>query len=87
MEKFHHTLPDGHPIELPKFENMPLGLVRKTRRMQPADQVFTMLEELLSETDLEHLDKLDKSQFNELTEAWQAGSAVTLGESPASTSS
>lgn len=84
MEKFHHTLPDGHKITLPKFENVPMGILRKTRKLTPADQVFTLLEEYLSEDDLTHLDKLTRDDFQELQEAWKKNSAVTPGESSAS---
>lgn len=84
MEKFHYTLPDGHKITLPKMENVPLGIVRKTRRLTQADQVFTMLEEFLPESDLEHMDKMDRAGFQDLMEAWKGEAEVDLGESSAS---
>ncbi|MFF2631957.1 hypothetical protein ACFVR6_03650 [Microbacterium sp. NPDC058021] len=84
MESFHHTLPDGHQITLPRFENVPMGIVRKTRRMTAIDQIFTILEELLSESDLEHIDKLDRAEFNDLSKKWQETSSITPGESTAS---
>lgn len=84
MEKFHYTLPDGHEIVLPKLENVPLGVVRKTRRLTQTDQVFTMLEELLPEAELEHVDLLDRAQFEQMFTAWKDASTVELGESSAS---
>lgn len=87
MEKFHHTLPDGHQLTLPKFEHLSAGLIRKTRRMEQVDQVFTVLEELLSEADLAHVDALSKSEFNEFVQLWQKDSGIQLGESSASTTS
>lgn len=84
LEKFHHTLSDGYEIVLPKFENVKVGIIRRTRRLSQVDQVFTILEELLPEEAFEHLDELDREEFNELAKAWQASSAVTPGESPAS---
>lgn len=84
MEKFHHTLPDGHKIVLPKMENLPLGIARKTRKLTQADQVFTMLEMLLPEADLEHLDEMDRAGFEELMTAWKGASEIGLGESSAS---
>lgn len=87
MEKFHHTLPDGHELVLPRFENVPVGVIRKTRRLEQADQVFTILEEIMSPADLEHVDKLDRSEFNEVVKAWREGSSVDVGESTASSNS
>lgn len=87
MEKFHHTLPDGHELALPRFENVPVGVIRKTRRLDQADQVFTILEEIMTPADLEHLDKLDRTEFNDLVKAWREGSAIQPGESSASSNS
>lgn len=84
LEKFHHTLPDGHELELPRFENVPVGIIRKTRRLAEVDQVFTILEDLIKPEDLEHVDMLDRAQFNVFVKAWRAGSTVSLGESSAS---
>lgn len=84
MEKFRHTLPDGHVIVLPRFENVPVGVIRKTRKLAPVDQAFTILENLLSEEDLEHVDKLDREQFNALSQEWRDSSEIGLGESSAS---
>lgn len=86
-EKFHYTLPDKYKLVLPKLENLPLGVARKTRKLEKADQFFTMLEMLVSDTALEHIDKLDQTQFGELMEAWEAASNVSAGESSASSSS
>lgn len=87
MEKFHHTLPDGHELVLPRFENVPVGVIRKTRRLDQADQVFTILEEIMTPTDLEHVDTLDRAEFNELVKAWREGSSIQPGESSASSNS
>lgn len=87
LEKFHHTLPDGHELRLPRFENVPVGVIRKTRRLPEADQVFTILELIMSEEDIEHLDKLDKTEFNKVIGAWREGSSVGVGESSASSTS
>lgn len=84
MEKFHYTLPDGHKIVLPRMENLGMGVIRKTRKLEQADQVFTMLEMLLPESDLEHMDEMGRNDFNELMKAWKDTSEVALGESSAS---
>jgi hypothetical protein len=87
MEKFHHTLPDGYEIVLPHFNNIKLGIIRATRKLPQADQMFTLLESICTEEDLEHLDDLDRGQFNEFSVAWRDASGVGLGESSASSTS
>lgn len=86
-EKFHYTLPDGRSIAVPRFENIPLGVIRRTRRLEQADQVFTLLEELLPETELALVDQLDRTGFERFMNAWRDGSQVELGESSASANS
>lgn len=84
MEKFHYQLPGGHELTLPRMENLSVGLVRSTRRLSEADQIFTMLEALLPESDLVHVDELTGDQFKAFIGAWRDGSSVGLGESSAS---
>ncbi len=87
LEKFRYDLPDGHRVELPRFENVPVGVIRKTRRLADADQVFTILEEIIPPKDLAHIDKLDRAEFNDFVKAWREGSSVSPGESSASSTS
>lgn len=88
MEKFRYTLPGGYTVEVPRFENVSAGLIRKTRKLNPADQAFTILEAYLSEGDLEqHIDPLTRDEFEAFLKAWQSGSTVTPGESSASSTS
>ena len=82
-EKFHYPTKHGE-IVLPRFSNLKTGMMRKVRRMDPADQIFTILEELLSEEGLEIFDKMDGEEMEEFVGAWQANAGVILGESKAS---
>lgn len=84
LEQFHYTLPDGHEIKLPKFENVKAGLIRKTRRLDAADQMFTILEDLMTDEDLEHLDDLTREELNSFSKAWQEASSIKPGESSGS---
>ncbi|QHF24100.1 hypothetical protein GTU73_08805 [Rathayibacter sp. VKM Ac-2804] len=84
MEKFHYTLADGFELVVPRFENIPIGALRAARKLQPLDQVFTLLEGVLTEEQLEHLDVLDRNGFNDFMRAWKGGSEIDLGESSAS---
>lgn len=87
LEKFHHTLPDGYEIVAPRFENIPMGAIRKSRKLAAVDQTFTLLEGILTEEQLEHLDTLDRHQFNDFMRAWKGDSEIELGESSASSTS
>lgn len=85
-EKFHYTLSDGHELVLPKFEDISVGVVRKIRKLGQADQIFTLIEHYLDEADLVHFDAMQRSELEEFAEAWRKGSAVSPGESSASSS-
>lgn len=92
MEKFHYTLSydvtddDGdstvqkHKLSLPKFDAIPFGLIRKYRKLDEAEQFFSLLEDLLSEKDLAALDQTGQGAVRDLMNAWQKDSNVTLGE-------
>lgn len=85
LEKFHYTI-GKTKIALPLIGNLPLGIARKTRHADAAEQLFVTFETLFAEgsKELDALDTLDGDQMNELMEAWQKASGVTLGESTAS---
>ena len=87
MEKFHHILPDGYELVLPRFENIEVGVVRRIRKLGQIDQIFTLLEHYLDEEALEHFDKLQREDLEGFANAWRAGSSNTLGESSASSAS
>lgn len=86
-EKYHHTLPDGQKITLPKYKHIPAGLARKARKEPAGDQIWTFLEALCSEDDLAKLDALSLEEFAELAAEWQKDSRVSQGESSASSTS
>ena len=88
MEQFHYTLPDGHELKLPRFDQLPVGVVRKSRKLPQADQAFTVLEALItSEEDWEHIDLLSAAEFQVFQKAWRDGSKLDLGGSSASSTS
>jgi len=84
LERFHQTLPDGYSLTLPRFEDIPIGLIRRTRHATPTDQVFTLLEALAPADAWEHLDQLNRGAFDTLMKAWKDDSETDLGESTAS---
>ncbi len=85
-EKFHHKTEAGD-IVIPHFKNVPFGVIRKLRSQDEGEQLFGLFEAVADAKTLKVLDKLDMEQVGELYEAWQKASAVTAGESSASTDS
>jgi hypothetical protein len=80
-EKFHHTLPDGSEIVLPKYKHVPAGIARKARNDSVGNQMWTFLEHLCTPEDLARLDDLTVEDFAILIDAWQKDSKVQPGES------
>lgn len=93
MEKFHYKLTvtnvddDGdettskHEVILPKFDNIPFGIIRKNRSLPQHEQFFALLEEVVRPEDLKVIDKTPQKAMTDLMEAWQKDSGVGLGES------
>ena len=81
-ERFHWTAPDGTEITLPRMDKIKTGIVRRHRKEEPVDFIFSVLEETADEKTLAQVDDLDTSALNVLVEKWQAG--VSLGESQGS---
>jgi hypothetical protein len=93
LEKFYYKIAyttvdeDGeevqrkHSITLPKFDQIPFGLIRKNRSLPQAEQFFVLLEQVVSETDLDIIDKTTQAEMLALVEAWQKDSGISLGES------
>ena len=93
LENFYYELPlydsDGAELaparlKLPKYKNIPFGLIRKNRGKDPGEQVFSLIESLLSERDLEVVDSARQDDVIKLLTAWQKDSGLSEGESEAS---
>ena len=81
-DKFVYEVPGTKKkLTLPKFGEVPFGVVRRGRHMPPEEQFYFMFEELLSERDLEILDSLTGPQVADLMDTWQDEAGVGLGES------
>lgn len=89
MERFHYAIvvgtdDEGDPIKrklsLPKFDQIPFGLIRKNRKLPQEEQFFSLLEAILSEEDLEALDAVGQGEVRDLMEAWQKDSGIEAGE-------
>ena len=82
MEKFHWTTPAGVEIVLPRMGNIKAGIIRRHRKEEPVDFIFSVLEETADTETLAKVDDLDQTDLNTLVEKWQAGASV--GESAGS---
>lgn len=82
-EKFHWTSPAGVEIVLPHMNKIKAGIVRRHRKSEPVDFIFSVLEEVADKDMLEKADELDTSEINDLFEAWQKAGA-SVGESAGS---
>lgn len=87
LEKFHHTAPTGFEFVLPRFENIPMRVIRDTYKLEGAEQTFTMLERIMTEEQFEQVLELGQKQFNDLMKAWKGQSEIEPGESSASSAS
>jgi len=65
-------------IQLPGFNEMPVGVLRKARHEDEANQSWFILEQVLEPKDLEVLDSLPLGEFTKHMQAWTGGMA--LGE-------
>lgn len=82
LEKFHYKTPDGNEIVLPYMGQVPAGVLRRHRREEPVDFMFSLVEEVADPATLDLLDGLSMDTLNDLTEKWQAASDA--GESSGS---
>lgn len=79
LDKFHWTSPEGAEIVLPHMKHIKAGILRRHRKEEPTDFIFSVLEETADEDMLAKVDDLDSASLNDLVEKWQEGSS--LGES------
>lgn len=86
-ERFHYTAPDGKSkIDLPRFNQLPMGYMRRLRKMSDADQMFGLLEmivedERADEEIFDVVDVLNIDEFQDFMEAWQKHGGISFPES------
>ncbi|MFZ1361461.1 MAG: hypothetical protein WAS05_00805 [Candidatus Nanopelagicales bacterium] len=76
-DKFEYEI-DGATVSLPKMDKLPVGVLRKVRKLDQADQMFTLLEELLTDEELSLVDKLDSTGLEDLMRAWNSDAGIDL---------
>lgn len=83
LEQFHHTF-RGQEITLPHYKHIPVGVVRRLRKENEAEQLFGLLEAVATPDALEVIDQMGAEDLQEMMAVWQAASRVSMGESSAS---
>lgn len=83
LEKFHYEHGDKK-LTLTKFKHVPVGVIRKLRGQNEAEQIFGIIEAVADAKALAVIDEMTTEDLQALIAAWQADSKVTLGESSAS---
>ena len=84
FEKFHWQSPAGVEITLPRMDQISSGILRRHRKENEIDFMFSLLEETSDTETLAKLDDLPFADLNALSEKWQA--TIALGESSGSSS-
>lgn len=88
-EKFHYTTESKKKVTLPKFGNLPFGIIRKLRTEDEIEQFFLLFEEVFKNDpgQLAIIDDMGQDEVLELMTAWQKDSGVSVGESEESSDS
>lgn len=84
LENYHFTV-DGEDYSVPHFANVPIGVIRKSRKAKDEmDQVFLILEAVMPEgsAELEAIDSMSGDEFQQWLKGWTQGAPV--GESSSS---
>ena len=68
----------GKKLELPNFQELPVGIVRKSRNLPEEEQSWFILEGLLNEKQLAVIDTMTVKEFAEFMNGWTQGAG--LGE-------
>ena len=80
-EKFHWTSSEGVEIVLPYMNKIKTGIIRRHRREEPLDFIFSVLEEVGDEATLAKVDDLSTDDLNALVEEWQGANVGESGRS------
>jgi len=75
---------NGKKIGLPAFKELPVGVIRKARKVDAEEAMWFILEEVLDDKQLAILDSMSLSAFTEAMNGWTQG--APLGESSQSLS-
>ena len=66
-------------LTLPAFDEIPVGVIRRARKMEADEQIWFVLESVLKDKDLAILDSMSVKEFSTAISGWTGGTPV--GES------
>lgn len=75
---FYWTSASGIEFKVPKLDSLETGFIRRTRKLEPLDQMFTIAEETLTADELTALDALPLTETNRLFREWQGDAGVDV---------
>ena len=70
---------NGKKVDLPAFKELPVGVIRKARKVDADEAMWFILEEVLDDKGLAIIDSMPLSAFTEAMNGWTQG--APLGES------
>ncbi|WP_280358118.1 hypothetical protein [Nocardia otitidiscaviarum] len=68
-------------VQLPSLSYLKPGLVRRIRRLNDVDALYTLMELTLPVPALQAIDDMDPDEYQTFLNAWRAHSGISLGES------
>lgn len=72
---------NGTTIVLPSMNALKGKAIRKHRRREAMDFLFSLIEDHVDEETLAQIDELDRAELTDMFAAWQDEEGVTPGES------
>jgi|TARA_R110000796_G_scaffold75505_3_gene169368 hypothetical protein len=69
----------GKSITLPVFTDLPVGVIRKARKLDPDEQMWFILEAVLDAKGLAVIDSMSLTEFTASMSGWTQG--APMGES------
>lgn len=70
----------GKKYTLPRFDSIKPGIIRRVRKLDQADAMFTILEQVADEETLAVLDDMEMPDFDKVIVGWAEHSGVSLPE-------
>lgn len=81
MYDFTWTSPDGKQVTLPSLNSVPGGVLRKHRKLDELDFLFSVLEDVATDEQIAAVDEVGLGDLNEMFAAWQKNATVSVPQS------
>lgn len=81
MSTFMYNAENGTEIDLPPMSAITAGMLRKYRKLDEMDFMFSILEDVVDPDELAKIDDLPLVEVETLFRAWQKHEGVTVPQS------